>query len=391
MSTYSGPEVPNNGLVCMLDASNYKSYNPAENLSRHSEDFTNGFWSPQSGITITANSVNSPVNTLTADTLTGNDVNIGYLSPNSITITNGVTYTFSCYFKAGTQTSVLILLYGAYFNSGGSNLAKSFNLSTGVISQPGGSVTPSGFGITDVGNGWYRCWVTQTATANTTNPGQLIRLGAVTGNLYAWGYQVNIGPYVRPYTVTTTSVVTASSTWTDISGNGNSATLVASPAYNDGVMNFNGTTQYAYNNMNLSTGTSTIIAGARYSGATRNRVIGSITGNYLLGYYSNGSNYYYANGWVLLNAPVASDLLWRIYAGTADVTADVYSLYNGTTLLASNNGGTGGVNGLQIGGGYNTTTELSTCEVSFVLAYNRVLTAGEVSQVFNAYRGRFGI
>lgn len=391
MSVYSGPEVPNNGLVCMLDASNYKSYNPAENLSRHSEDFTNGFWSPQSGITITANSVNSPVITLTADTLTGNDVNIGYLSPNSITITNGVTYTFSCYFKAGTQTSVLILLYGAYFNSGGSNLAKSFNLSTGVISQPGGSVTPSGFGITDVGNGWYLCWVTQTATANTTNPGQLIRLGAVTGNLYAWGYQVNIGPYVRPYTVTTTSVVAASSTWTDISGNGNSATLVASPAYNNGVMNFNGTTQYAYNNMNLSTGTSTIIAGARYSGATRNRVIGSITGNYLLGYYSNGSNYYYANGWVLLNAPVASDLLWRIYAGTADVTADVYSLYNGNTLLASNNGGTGGVNGLQIGGGYNTTTELSTCEVSFVLVYNRVLTAGEVSQVFNAYRGRFGI
>ena len=42
MSVYSGPEVPNNGLVCMLDASNPKSYNPAENLSRYSEDFTNG-------------------------------------------------------------------------------------------------------------------------------------------------------------------------------------------------------------------------------------------------------------------------------------------------------------------------------------------------------------
>jgi hypothetical protein len=386
MSVYSGPEIPNNGLVCMLDASNYKSYNPAENLSRHSEDFTNGFWPAQSGLTVTGNTVTSPIGTLTADTLTGNGSTVGYFTP-SIAFTSGVTYTFSCYFKAGTMTSVLILLYGTNFNSGGANIIGVFNLSTGVVT----SSNALSSSITPVGDGWYRCSITQTCTATGSTANQLIRLGATTGYLYSWGFQVNIGPYVRPYTVTTTSVVTASSTWTDISGNGNSATLVASPAYNNGVMNFNGTTQYAYNNMNLSTGTSTIIAGARYSGATRNRVIGSITGNYLLGYYSNASNYYYANGWVLLNSPVASDLLWRIYAGTADVTADVYSLYNGTTLLASNNGGTGGVNGLQIGGGYNTTTELSTCEVSFVLAYNRVLTAEEVSQVFNAYRGRFGV
>ena len=385
MSCFSGPEIPNNGLVCMLDAANYKSYNPAENLSRHSEDFTNGFWTAQSGLTVTGNTITSPIGTLTADTLTGNGSTVGYFTP-SIAFTSGVTYTFSCYFKAGTMTSVLILLYGTNFNSGGANIIGSFNLSTGVVT----SSNALSSSITPVGDGWYRCSITQTCTATGSTANQLIRLGATTGYLYSWGFQVNTGPYVRPYTVTTTAAVAASSTWTDISGNGNSATLVASPAYNNGVMNFNGTTQYAYNTMNLSTGTSTIIAGARYSGATRNRVIGSITGNYLLGYYSNGSNYYFSNGWVLQGA-VASDLLWRIYAGTSDVTADVYNFYNGATLLASNNGGTGGVNGLQIGGGYNTTTELSTCEVSFVLAYNRVLTAEEVSQVFNAYRGRFGI
>jgi hypothetical protein len=169
------------------------------NIAVYTEQFDNGYWSPQAGITITPDSVISPNGTMTADTLTGNGVNIGYFSPNAITITSGQTHTFSCHFKAGTQASVLILLYGVYFNSGGSNLAKTFNLSTGVITQPGGAVTPSGFGIAAVGNGWWRCWVSQTATSSTTNPGQTTRLGGTTGNLYSWGYQVEVGSTPTDY------------------------------------------------------------------------------------------------------------------------------------------------------------------------------------------------
>ena len=44
MSVYSGPEIPNNGLVCMLDAANIKSYNPAENLLQYSQALTTSPW-----------------------------------------------------------------------------------------------------------------------------------------------------------------------------------------------------------------------------------------------------------------------------------------------------------------------------------------------------------
>lgn len=359
MSVYSGPEIPNNGLVCMLDASNPKSYNP--NLVT----VVGASNCPFNGEVAAVSLDTTPVGTteLCKHTLTG--LVSPFMNVRVDRSLNAGTYTMSAWVRATTSFSASFAYVGETTNEIYANTA---------------AITPT----------WTRFTLTFTLIATQTNSRLQIFFGTQ-GNdkiISVWGCELLKGLSPTAYYIDSNYRGT---TWQDLTGNGYDATLVASPAYNNGVMNFNGTTQYAYNNMNLSTGTSTIIAGARYSGAIRNRVIGSITGNYLLGYYSNGSNYYYANGWVLLNSPVASDLLWRIYAGTADVTADVYSLYNGNTLLASNNGGTGGVNGLQIGGGYNTTTELSTCEVSFVLAYNRVLTAGEVSQVFNAYRGRFGI
>ena len=395
MSVYSGPEIPNNGLVCMLDAANIKSYNPAENLLLYSEQFDNAVWS-KNNISITANTGTAPDGTLSADTMTGlAGTSLKYTYQQYTTTTTGA-YTTSVYLKYISEQFVVVRMNDNTGSNGSRVIVDLVNGTLGTISTDG-TATSAAATIQNYGNGWYYVTLTCAFTsALTTIQGASVFLTgytttASTGSVRLWGAQLNVGPYVRPYTVTTTTARAASTTWVDITGNGNSATMVAAPLYNNGVINFNGTTQYAYNALNLSTGTSTIIAGARYSGATRNRVIGSITGNYLLGYYSNGSNYYYPNGWVLLNAPVASDLLWRIYTGTSDVTADVYSIYNGPTLLASNNGGTGGVNGIQIGGGYNTTTELSTCEVSFVLAYNRVLTSLEVSQVFQAYRGRFGI
>jgi hypothetical protein len=37
MSNYVNPAIPTNGLVCMLDAANIKSYNSAENLLLYSQ------------------------------------------------------------------------------------------------------------------------------------------------------------------------------------------------------------------------------------------------------------------------------------------------------------------------------------------------------------------
>lgn len=381
MSGYSGPEIPNSGLIMMLDAANPKSFSP-NTFSKPTDIYSWVNSSTGNNCTLSRDTtVTSPFGTQPLKmVVTGLDPATNTYNSaawNVSTVTNSQTWTVSVWAKASVSTTGQLFVFGA--NSAG----------VGYVGGAWIGIAAVGFNITTE---WQRfqCPITfnnadvayiQTRLDGPDSGG--------TGQTIWWdGLQVELASTASTFNPNTN---TNRTTWTDISGTGNSATLVASPAYSSGVMQFNGINQYAYNTMNLSTGTSTIIAGARYSGATRNRVIGSITGNYLLGYYNNGSNYYYSNGWVLLNAPVASDLLWRIYTGTSDVPADVYSIYNGSTLLASNNGGTGGVNGIQIGGGYTTTTELSTCEVSFVMAYNRVLSASEVNQVYQAYRGRFGI
>ena len=174
-----------NGII---DETSFSSTSPAiYNLATYSEQFDNVVWAPTAALTITPNSINSPINTLTADTLNGDGLTVGYIN-RVITYVTGTTYTFSCYFKAGTQSTVLILLYGAYFNNGGANIIGQFNLSTGSTSGSNATV----FGMTLVGNGWYRCWISQTCTAGTSNSNQIIRLGSATGNLYAWGYQAEV-------------------------------------------------------------------------------------------------------------------------------------------------------------------------------------------------------
>jgi len=179
-------------------------------------------------------------------------------------------------------------------------------------------------------------------------------------------------------------------TWFDMSGNGNHLTLTGSPVFTSTVAQFNGTTQYADNTLNLSTGTSTIFAASRYSGAINGRVITSKTNNWLLGHWSSTVANYYAAGWVTAIGAGGLDTNWRIYAGTADVTAVSYNFYINGSLNTSGATGTAGPNGISVGR-FGGGTEYSTCEVSFVMAYNRVLTAAEVLQNYTALSGRFGI
>lgn len=392
MSAYSGPEIPNNGLIMMLDAANPKSYNTAENLITYSEQFDNNAWNKNSGITATPNSIASPTGTLTAETLTGNGVSIGYLV-GTVNYTAGVAYTFSCYFKAGTQSSVLILLYGTSFNSGGSNITGTFNLSTGVVT----SSTAASSSITDAGNGWYRCSITQTCTAGGSSGHQLIRLGSATGTIYAWGYQINTGPYIRPYVETTNSAVAASTTWTDLTGNGYNATLLntyfvstdGSAFETQGIAG----SYIQQTTLNLTSTNYTVITATRYAAASpRGRMLNGRNNNWLLGNWSGTTENYFAAGWVSAIGAGTADTTWRIMAGTGQIAGDAYSVYvNGTNTVSNSTGGSAGPNGFLVGVQQNLSTELTLGRCSFILAYNRVLTATEVSQVFQAYRGRFGI
>jgi hypothetical protein len=185
-------------------------------------------------------------------------------------------------------------------------------------------------------------------------------------------------------------------TWTDLSGNGYNMTLTGSPTFsssNGGVLQFNGSTQYGtLSSLNYSTNTFTIIAASRYSGATRNRVISSVSNNWLMGHWSGTTENYYAEGWVSSVNAGANDNNWRIYAATENYSSDLRSLYiNGAANITNSTAGSAGFNGLSVGRWGVGPSEYSTCEVSFIYVYNRILTISEISQNYNALRGRFGI
>jgi hypothetical protein len=184
-------------------------------------------------------------------------------------------------------------------------------------------------------------------------------------------------------------------TWTDLSGNGNNGTLVNGPTYsssNGGIFTLDGVNDYISIPINLTNTQYTIIATARYTGSANQRVISSNSGNWLMGWWGGQTNKYYAEGWVSNSGGGTAETNWICYAATGNQPADSWSLYrNGVSIVGPNANGVNGPNGIRVGQSGVYTGEISACQVSYILAYNRVLTASEISQNFNALRSRFGI
>jgi hypothetical protein len=183
----------------------------------------------------------------------------------------------------------------------------------------------------------------------------------------------------------------------DLSGNGNNGTLVNGVGYNQtngGVLTFDGVDDYGISyNPNLTTTNNTVMGAARYSGATRGRMINATDNNWLIGCWSNSTENYYALGWVSPVGNGPSDTNWRIVTALGDLSTDSYTSYMNNNLSAGPNGaGSQGPDGISIGAQtFGGTSEFSTGQFSFVLVYNRVLTAAEMTQNYNYFKGRFGL
>jgi len=179
------------------------------------------------------------------------------------------------------------------------------------------------------------------------------------------------------------------SIWYDLSGLGNNGTLYTSPINTGTVMQFNTGNYALIPSINYSSGTYTVMGAARYSGATRGRIISTGSNNWLMGHWSGTTQNYYAEGWVSDVGAGANDTNWRILAASGNSSADSWQMYVNGTQTYSNSNGSAGPNQIQING--VGVSERSDSECAFVMVYNRVLTPAEVLQNFNALKGRFNL
>lgn len=184
-------------------------------------------------------------------------------------------------------------------------------------------------------------------------------------------------------------------TWTDITGNGNNGTMTGITFQSEagGCMETTGVTGSYIDISGIdftSNANYTIVCGSRYATGSNGRVVCGRTNNWLLGHHGTYLDRYYASGWI--NQPTATTgNAWKIYAGTGDTNADLYSLYiNGANEVSNSTAGAQGPTGIRVGKSHSDT-EFSDARTSFILAYDRVLGAEEVAKVYYAYRGRFGI
>ena len=183
-------------------------------------------------------------------------------------------------------------------------------------------------------------------------------------------------------------------TWYDLSGNGHNSTLINGPTYNStnkGVIVLAGDNDYINVPINLTNQNYTIIGAARYV-TIGGRTFSGLNNNWLMGHWSSSTVKHYAEGWVTDDASgEQSDTNWRIYASTGNYSTDSWTFYvNGLLETGPNNGGSNGPNGFAIGS-YAGISEFSNSHISFLIAYNRVLSSSEIAQNFAATRGRFGL
>jgi hypothetical protein len=206
-------------------------------------------------------------------------------------------------------------------------------------------------------------------------------------------------------------------TWSDLSGSGNNGTLTNGVTFNvsgaSSSMQFDGVDDYVSQTYTKLSNGLTLNAWMRttstrsvksYLGDASNNIIGDTTNNVWIGFGVTNGKLNYNNAkktgeWSTSqynSTASVNDGNWKYLTVTHDKTNELVSLYiNGALDSTFNNTSSGGFDQWGstafnvISKGY--VNDNFNGDISNVQIYNRALSAPEVSQNFNALRGRFGI
>lgn len=144
-------------------------------------------------------------------------------------------------------------------------------------------------------------------------------------------------------------------------------------------------------NSSLQSHPYSVIAISRYlPGGEKGRTLNA-DNNWLLGHWNNRADSFYDSvNWVH-SGSYSED--WAVYAATGDPTSDskLDSYYLNGVLAATSNTGYSGPQNLSAMGGGDWANETSHAQIAAIIAYDRVLTAEEVSAIYDYYKARFNL
>ena len=183
-----------------------------ENFAFDSENFGGSY--TRRDVIVTADSTTAPDGTTSADTIIPNVSNTLHFISQLQSATGSVSakVTISVYLKAAGYN------FAKLYSQSSSTCSANFNLSTGTVGTTGGSSFGSAR-ITDVGDGWYRCEITNdnsitsgttggfyvTSVASSPVTSGYSEAGDGTSGAYAWGFQIENANVANGYLPTTSA------------------------------------------------------------------------------------------------------------------------------------------------------------------------------------------